>query len=40
MGCLKGKDEAKRKVGRFECKNCGAVSKKKSHVCKPKKIKK
>jgi hypothetical protein len=40
MGCLKGKDEAKSKPGRFKCKNCGAISKKKSHVCKPKKIKK
>jgi hypothetical protein len=37
--CLKGKSEAKEKPGRFECKKCGAVSEKKSHVCKPKKIK-
>lgn len=40
MGCLKGKKEANRKPGRFECRNCGAISKKKSRVCKPKKIKK
>ena len=40
MGCLKGKEEAKHKPGNFECKNCGAISKKKGRVCKPKKIKK
>ena len=39
MGCLKGKPEAKAKPGRFKCKKCGAVSKKKGHLCKPKKIK-
>ncbi len=37
--CLKGKSEDKEKPGRFECKKCGAVSEKKSHVCKPEKIK-
>ena len=37
--CLGGKSEAKPKPGRYECKQCGAVTKKKSHVCKPKKIK-
>ena len=37
--CLKGKSEAKPKPDRFECKKCGAVSEKKSHVCSPKKIK-
>ncbi len=39
MGCLKGKDSAKKKPGRFECKVCGAVAKKKKKVCKPKKLK-
>ncbi|MBT3381046.1 MAG: hypothetical protein HN742_27230 [Lentisphaerae bacterium] len=40
MGCRKGKDENKPKVGRFRCKKCGAASKNKGHLCKPKKIKK
>jgi len=39
MGCLKGKSEAKRKPGRYTCDKCGAVTKKKKHLCKPKKIK-
>ncbi|MEA2067791.1 MAG: hypothetical protein U9P12_01205 [Verrucomicrobiota bacterium] len=39
MSCLKGKSEDKPKPGRFECKKCDAVSKKKSRLCKPKKIK-
>ena len=39
MGCLKGKSESKAKPGRFRCNKCGAVSKKKKHVCSPKKIK-
>lgn len=39
MGCLKGKDEAKAKAGRFRCKACGAVAKQAGHLCKPKKIK-
>lgn len=39
MSCLKGKKEDKSKPGRFTCKKCGGVSKKKEHVCKPKKIK-
>lgn len=38
MGCLKGKSEDKAKPGRYTCVKCGAVSKKKDHVCKPKKI--
>lgn len=38
MGCLKGKSEHKPKPGRFACRKCGAVSKKKGHLCKPKKI--
>ena len=40
MGCLKGKSEDKDKPGRFRCAKCGAVSKKKDHVCKPEKIRK
>ncbi len=39
MSCLKGKSEAKRKPGRYACAKCGAVTKKKKHLCKPKKIK-
>ena len=39
MSCLKGKSENKPKEGRYTCKKCGAVSKKKGHICKPKKIK-
>jgi len=38
-GCLKGESEAKPKPGRYQCRNCGAVTKKKRNVCKPKKIK-
>ena len=37
--CLKGKSKFKSKSGNYECKKCGAVSKKKKDVCKPKKIK-
>ena len=40
MGCLKGKDTPKPKPGRFVCKDCFAVAKKKKKLCKPKKIKK
>ncbi len=39
MGCLKGKSEAKAKPGRYRCKKCGAVAKKKDRLCKGKKIK-
>jgi len=39
MTCREGESENKSKPGRYRCKQCGAVSKKKSHVCKPKKIK-
>ena len=39
MGCLKGKSENREKAGRFKCKKCKAVSKKKGHLCKPEKIK-
>jgi len=37
--CLKGKSENKPKAGRFQCKKCGAVTKKKKNICKPEKIK-
>ena len=40
MGCRKGQSEHKPKPGRYQCGKCGAVSKKKGHLCKPKKIKK
>ena len=40
MGCRKGESEHKPKPGRYRCAKCGAVSKEKRHVCKPKKIKK
>ncbi|UCH82567.1 MAG: hypothetical protein JSW50_08755 [Candidatus Latescibacterota bacterium] len=38
--CLKGKIEAPKKPGNFQCKKCGAVSKQKDNMCKPAKIKK
>ena len=37
--CLGGKSEHTAKSGRYRCSRCDAVSKKKSHICKPKKIK-
>jgi hypothetical protein len=40
MECLSGKSEDKPKPGRYKCKDCGAVSKDKDHLCKPEKIKK
>lgn len=40
MGCLKGKDKNKPKPGRYKCKKCDAVAKKKKDLCKPKKLKK
>jgi hypothetical protein len=39
MSCLKGKSANKPKPGRYICEKCKAVSKKKSPLCKPKKIK-
>jgi hypothetical protein len=39
MSCLKGKSKAKEKPGRYRCRKCGAVAKKKKSMCKPKKIK-
>ena len=40
MSCRKGKPKEKPKLGRYRCKDCGAVVKKKSDVCEPKKVKK
>ncbi len=41
MKCPKGKKEYhdKAKIGRYYCKRCGSVSKKKRDFCKSKKIK-
>ena len=39
MSCKKGKSTAKAKPGRFVCKDCQAVAKKKADLCEPKKIK-
>jgi hypothetical protein len=39
MSCKKGESSAKSKPGRYRCKDCGAVVKKKAEVCEPKKIK-
>jgi len=36
--CLKGKSEDKPKEGTFRCHKCGAISKKKDHLCKPEKL--
>ena len=38
MSCRKGKSKAKPKPGRYRCTDCGAVVKKKSDVCEPKKV--
>jgi hypothetical protein len=40
MSCRKGKSTVKPKPGRFRCEGCGAVVKKKSEACEPKKVKK
>ena len=37
--CLKGESEVKKKEAKFACQSCGAKTDKKSHVCKPKKLK-
>jgi CHAD domain-containing protein len=37
-GCLKGKSENKLKEGVYSCEKCGALSKKKGHLCKPEKL--
>lgn len=39
MSCKKDDPKKKAKPGRYLCKDCGAVAKKKSKVCDPKKIK-
>lgn len=39
MSCLKGKSSVKKKDGKYVCKKCKAVSKKKNELCKPKKLK-
>ena len=36
--CLKGKSENKAKEGAYQCDKCGAVSKKKGHLCQPDKL--
>ncbi|MHB1400542.1 MAG: hypothetical protein ACYDAI_18640 [Trichloromonadaceae bacterium] len=38
--CLKGKSENKPKEGAYQCDKCGAVAKKKDHLCKPEKLSK
>jgi len=38
MKCKEGKSTAKTKLGRYRCKDCKAVVKKKKDVCEPKKI--
>ena len=40
MSCKKGESKVKAKSGRYRSKDCGAVVKKKTKVCDPKKIKK
>jgi hypothetical protein len=40
MKCKEGKSTAKPKPGRYRCKDCDAVAKKKKEVCEPKKIRK
>lgn len=37
--CLKGDSDAPKKDAKFCCEKCGGKTDKKSHVCKPKKIK-
>jgi hypothetical protein len=41
MSCKKGETKTKPKPGRYRCKECGAVVKKKKQkdLCEPKKIK-
>ena len=40
MGCKKDNPDRSKKDGKFECKKCGAVVKKKDKVCSARKIKK
>jgi hypothetical protein len=37
--CLKGKSKVKKKEAKFQCEKCEALVAKKSHVCKPEKVK-
>jgi hypothetical protein len=37
--CIKGDSEVKKKDAKFICQKCHAKTDKKSHVCKPEKIK-
>ena len=39
MTCLHGESEVKKGKARFVCKRCGAMTDRKGHVCKPKKVK-
>ena len=39
MDCLKGESEVKKKDAKFACGKCGAKVEKKSHACKPVKVK-
>lgn len=36
--CIKGQSEDKPKEGTYRCHKCGAISKKKDHLCKPEKL--
>lgn len=38
MGCKKDKPRKAPKPGKFQCRKCGAVAKKKKKICKPEKI--
>jgi hypothetical protein len=37
--CLKGDSLVKKNEAKFACQKCGAKVEKKSHVCKPEKVK-
>ena len=39
MSCHKDKSKTKAKPGKYRCKDCGIVTKKKKDACEPKKIK-
>ncbi len=38
--CLHGKSEVKKGAATHRCRRCGALTDRKSHLCKPEKIKK
>ena len=40
MPCSRDKKKKEPKKGRYLCKNCGQVRKKKDKLCEPKKVKK